>query len=177
MDAITSPTLERKDIALRPISFSDIEPWYAYLSIPGAVEHTSWSIKSREDVRAIVERCHSSGARSLIRFAVVDVETARMIGSVGFHTISAENRTAEIAFDLHPEFWGQGIATHCCRAALTWGFAQRQYVRIQATALDTNYASMRVLEKSGFALEGLLRNFRLVRGVPRDFRMYSSVND
>ena len=45
--------------------------------------------------------------------------------------------------------------------------------RIQATVVDTNAASVRVLEKTGFAREGLLRGYRRVRGAPRDLWMYA----
>ena len=44
---------------------------------------------------------------------------------------------------------------------------------IQATVLDTNQASVGVLERCGFEREGLLRHYRQVRGEPRDFWMYA----
>jgi RimJ/RimL family protein N-acetyltransferase len=56
-----------------------------------------------------------------------------------------------------------------------WGFGTRGYVRIQATTLETNAASARVLHKCGFEREGLMRNFRAVRGRPRDFWLYSII--
>jgi RimJ/RimL family protein N-acetyltransferase len=80
-----------------------------------------------------------------------------------------------VAFDFNPSVWGRGFATACCNAVVHWGFSQQGYVRVQATALESNLASVRVLEKCGFALEGRVRNFRLVRGVPRDFWLYAKV--
>ncbi len=65
----------------------------------------------------------------------------------------------------------------CCTATVAWGFSHQDYVRIQATALDSNLASMRVLDKCGFRLEGKLRNFRLVRAQPRDFWLYARIPD
>jgi ribosomal-protein-alanine N-acetyltransferase len=55
------------------------------------------------------------------------------------------------------------------------GISDQGYARIQALALDTNLASMRVIEKCGFAREGKSRNLRLVRGQPRDFWVYSRI--
>ena len=52
---------------------------------------------------------------------------------------------------------------------------EQGFVRVQATALESNVASLRVLDKCGFAFEGLLRNFRKVRGVPMDYRVYSVI--
>ena len=42
-----------------------------------------------------------------------------------------------------------------------------------ATALESNERSARVLERCGYQREGLLRSYRLVRGQPGNFFMYS----
>jgi RimJ/RimL family protein N-acetyltransferase len=76
---------------------------------------------------------------------------------------------------VRPECWGRGIAGAACRAALQWGFGDRGWQRIQATTLESNVASQAVLRRCGFALEGRLRNFRIVRGEPRDYLMFSVV--
>ncbi|MBZ9635203.1 GNAT family N-acetyltransferase [Clostridium sp. FP1] len=41
-------------------------------------------------------------------------------------------------------------------------FEDTKTERIEALALDSNTASRKVLEKSGFVLEGLLRNFAYI---------------
>jgi len=85
------------------------------------------------------------------------------------HTrIPSSNRTAEISYDIHPAWWGRGLASTCCAATADEGFAQAGHVRIQGTVVDSNAASARVLAKCGFGYEGTLRSFRMVRGVPRD---------
>ena len=160
-------------LRLRAIEAGDIEAWYAYLRLPHVVEHTSWSLASAEDLRPIVAWYEAADADSAIRFAVMEGDA--LIGTIGFHTISTRNCTAEIAYDFHPDWWGRGIATVCCRAVADWGVATRGFVRVQATTLDTNLKSVAVLERSGFAAEGLLRNYRMVRGVPRNFRLFSKV--
>jgi hypothetical protein len=66
-----------------------------------------------------------------------------------------------------------GIMRACVEALTGWGAMHHGYVRIQATVLDTNRPSMRVLEKCGFQYEGTLRHYRLVRGQPRDYLMYA----
>jgi ribosomal-protein-alanine N-acetyltransferase len=171
----TPPHLDNPDLILRPVELADVAAWYGYLSIPHAIEHTSWNVKSPEHLGALIEAYNLDDPASPIRFAIAKRETNELIGTIGFHTISPVNRTAEIAFDLHPTYWGRGIATQCCQAAVRWGFAECDYVRVQATALDTNLASARVLKKCDFALEGKLRNYRIVRSEPRDFWMYSRI--
>jgi RimJ/RimL family protein N-acetyltransferase len=170
-----APIPDLASVILRPVELSDIPAWYDYLALPHVVEHTSWNVKSGDDLRPIIECYNSADPASAIRFAIQASSDGAFIGTIGFHTISTVNRTAELAFDLHPSWWGQGIAASCCRAALVWGFSERQFVRIQATALDTNTRSSKLLEKCGFVFEGKLRNYRIVRGSPRDFNLYATV--
>jgi ribosomal-protein-alanine N-acetyltransferase len=70
---------------------------------------------------------------------------------------------------------GQGIASAMCFAATQWALQSMLWVRVQATVLEENGASLRVLQKCGYLPEGRLRNFRLVRGQPRDYLLYSCV--
>lgn len=175
MPVATSLDVPHTEWRLRPLEPADIEPWYAYLSMPHVVEHTSWNLKSAEDLRPLVDRLDPNDPAAEIRFAINRGADRRLLGTIGFHSISPVHRTAEIAYDLHPSQWGRGVASACCRALLDWGYAARGYVRIQAVVLEANRASVRVLEKCGFAYEGRLRNYRLVRGEPRDFLLYAAL--
>lgn len=163
------------DLRLRPMERSDIADWYAYLCLPHVLEHTSWNLASAEELRSLVDGYNSNSASSTLCFPIETVAKSRLVGAIGFHTVSPIHRTAEIAFNLHPDYWGRGIATRCCNELVDWGFSDQGYVRIQATALDSNLGSMRVIEKCGFRREGKMRNFRLVRGQPRNFWMYSRI--
>lgn len=75
-----------------------------------------------------------------------------MLGSVGFHSISMVHRSAEVAYGLHPDEWGQGLATAACRSVVGWAMRQG-LTRIQSTVLLGNEPSLRVLERSGFELK------------------------
>lgn len=175
MRASTCPDLEGGYLRLRPMEHADIAAWYAYLNLPHVLEHTSWNPASSEELRSLVDEYNSDSASSKLCFAIESVRESRLVGAIGFHSVSPIHRSAEIAFNLNPEYWGRGIATRCCNAVADWGFSDRGYVRIQAAALDTNLASLRVIEKCGFVREGKLRSFRLVRGQPRDFWVYSRI--
>lgn len=158
--------------AVAPVAPEDAPEWTAYAMRPEVMRFTSSSVRGVDDVLAIIARTRSGEANAPVHFAL-RTPAGRLAGTVGFHTISSLNRTAEVTYDLHPEFWGQGLATAACRAAVHWGFEQRAWVRVQATTLEPHVASQRVLAKCGFALEGRLRNFRLVRGEPRDYLLFA----
>jgi RimJ/RimL family protein N-acetyltransferase len=143
------------------------------LSIPAVVEHTSWNLKGPEDLEALVALYHSIDPDSPIRLAIIDISGPTLAGTIGFHTISEHHGCAELAYDLSPAYWGRGIATAICKNVTLWSYEALRLQRVQATVLETNGRSERVLQKSGFMYEGLLRSYRRVRGVPTNFKMYS----
>lgn len=81
--------------------------------------------------------------------------------------------TAEIGYWLTPGRWGRGIATAVVRAASAHWIAERGLERLQAGVYDWNPASARVLEKSGFSLEGRLRRHVTKNGRVGDVLLYA----
>jgi [ribosomal protein S5]-alanine N-acetyltransferase len=165
------PSFDHPLAALREMRADDLEPMFRVLSQPMVFEHTSWNLGSADDLQAYGAQERSPG--SMTRFAIVRRDDGAFIGSAGFHTVSPVNRTAEIAYDLAPEVWGHGIARAACESLTRWAFAHVGLVRVQGTTLVSNMRSQRVLEACAFEREGLLRRYRMVRGTPGDFWMYS----
>jgi RimJ/RimL family protein N-acetyltransferase len=104
---------------------------------------------------------------------VIDEKADRLAGTIGFHCLSSFNRSAELAYDYSPVYWGRGIATAMCTTVTRWCYDVLKLMRVQATVLETNLPSERVLQKCGFSYEGLLRAYRMVRGAPGNFKLYS----
>ncbi|MCK4120513.1 GNAT family N-acetyltransferase [Ralstonia nicotianae] len=171
----TPPFLIFLGFEFRQLARADSQAWYDYLSIPSVYEHTSWNLSSPADLDPQFDIFESTAIDSPRRLAIVESKTGRLAGTIGFHTISDTNRSAELAYDLRPDTWGKGLGTAATLAVVEW--AQREYgfIRIQATVLTTNIRSARVLQKCGFQHEGLLRAYRMVRGVPGNFNMYSVI--
>lgn len=171
----TLPESAHDLVKIRPIEVSDIEDWYAYLSMPFVFEHTSWAVKSPGELEPFVWAPEAITSSSLLRLAIVLRSSNKLVGTIGFHTVTPQNKSAEIAYDLSPDVWGKGIATYLCGCLVSWAHIHVGLVRIQATALETNDRSDRVLRRCGFEHEGLLRSYRMVRGKPGNFHMYSHV--
>ena len=64
---------------------------------------------------------------------------------------------ATIGYDLLKEYWGNGYMTEAVKAMINYGFEELGLMRIEATVEPANTASVRVLERAGFQLEGKLR--------------------
>jgi len=164
-------------IVLRQLERTDGPAWFDYLSIPDVVEHTSWNLHCAADLVPMFDALESSAPTSMRRMAIVDQARGDLVGTIGFHTVSDVNRSAEIAYDLAPAYWGRGIASAVCAAVTAWAFSHEGWVRVQATVLETNLRSDAVLKTCGYGYEGLLRAYRMVRGTPGNFRMYARVNE
>jgi RimJ/RimL family protein N-acetyltransferase len=88
-----------------------------------------------------------------------------------------ESRSAEMGYWLGEAFWGRGIATEAVRAMTAYGFEEFGLVRIFAGVFEWNPASMRVLEKAGYELEGRLRKAVTKDGETIDQLVYAVVRD
>lgn len=160
---------------VRPLRLADAAAWARYAVLPEVKQFTSSTASSVQDVEAVIARLSADDPAAPIRFAITPDGADELVATIGFHTISPLNLTAEVTYDVAPHCWRKGIATAACRAAVAWGFEVKRWQRIQATTLVAHEVSQRILQRCGFQREGLLRNFRIVRGKPADFWMYSIV--
>jgi RimJ/RimL family protein N-acetyltransferase len=86
-------------------------------------------------------------------------------------------RSVEIGYWLGQEYWGRGIATEAVRAVTDYALANFDVCRVYAGVFEWNPASMRVLEKAGFKLEGRLRKAVTKDGQTIDELIYAVVRD
>ncbi|WP_175891127.1 GNAT family N-acetyltransferase [Burkholderia cepacia] len=173
MKSAAPPRSGLPGLSLRQLERADLDAWYAYLSNPDVFRHTSWNLRSPYDLLPLFDAIESTDPDSIRRLAVIDDASGALAGTIGLHTVSTANRSAEIAYDLAPSHWGCGIASALCAAVTAWAFADGGFMRVQGVVLTSNAGSARVLQKCGYRYEGLLRAYRMVRGTPGDFAMYA----
>ena len=73
------------------------------------------------------------------------------MGMVGFNAISL---VPEIAYHLHPDFWGKGFMLEATIAAIEWATANLHCDRIEAFIEDDNVRSVRLATRLGFVATG-----------------------
>ncbi|MCW8955664.1 MAG: GNAT family N-acetyltransferase [Gammaproteobacteria bacterium] len=80
------------------------------------------------------------------------------VGSVGIIPQTGwKNHLAEIGYWVGEEYWGNGIATEALRTISDLALSSLKYKKLFATVFGPNKASIRVLEKCGYSLEGYLK--------------------
>jgi [ribosomal protein S5]-alanine N-acetyltransferase len=98
------------------------------------------------------------------------------VGGIGFVLQEdIERVSAEIGYWLAEPFWGRGMATEAVRAMTAFAIEQHGLTRVYARVADWNAASIRVLEKSGYTLEGRLRRSAVKEGRIIDQLQYAFV--
>jgi RimJ/RimL family protein N-acetyltransferase/predicted Rossmann-fold nucleotide-binding protein len=118
---------------------------------------------------------HSLSSSSETNLAI---EVGRQaVGGIGFVPKDGpSSRSAEVGYWLGEEYWGQGIATDCVRAIVTYAFANRpELCRLYAQVFEWNGASMRVLEKAGFTRECILKKAAVKAGDVIDLVQYALI--
>jgi [ribosomal protein S5]-alanine N-acetyltransferase len=84
-------------------------------------------------------------------------------------------QSGHFGYWLGEPYWRRGIMTAAVRATSDYVLANLAVMRLEAPVFEWNPASMRVLEKSGFAREGVLRKSVLKDGQLIDVVMYARV--
>ena len=97
-----------------------------------------------------------------------------VIGGIGLEPRQdVYRKTAILGYWLSEELWGRGIMPEAVKLVTTYAFTQLDFIRIQASVYSKNPASMRVLEKSGFVKEGIMRNAVIKNGLVMDEHLYA----
>jgi RimJ/RimL family protein N-acetyltransferase len=109
---------------------------------------------SKNDALAYISRSLQTDPR--VAFAIATEREA--IGSIGLMPGKDVHRfSAELGYWLAEPFWRRGIMTEAVKAVSKYALETLGFSRIYAEPYATNTASARVLEKSGFVLEGIMR--------------------
>jgi RimJ/RimL family protein N-acetyltransferase len=128
---------------------------------------------SKQDAIEFIARCQKENPPST--FAIE--YKGELAGCVGLVLqTDVYKLTAEIGYWIGEPYWGLGIATKAVGLMTDYGFNQLGLVRIYSGVFDFNKASQRVLEKSGFKLEGIFEKSFIKNGKVGDEYRYAKLN-
>ena len=165
-------------LIFRDFTTEDIPAVHEFASDPEVTHWSTWGPNTLEQTTSFVKdaaQAHREEGRSA--FTLAAVLEGKAIGSVAIWITDPDDRNGELGYTFHRSYWGNGYATETTSQLLKFGFDTLKLERISATCHPGNIGSIRVLEKSGFALEGRLRSHRLVRGARRDSMLYSILRE
>ncbi len=148
-------------------SQAELERWMPWARPPQSLE------ESEGHCRAMQLKWH---AREVLDFCFVRRSDGALVGKGGLHTIDWTLPKFEIGYWIRTSCSRQGLATEATRGLVELAGGKLGARRIEITSDARNAASRRVAEKSGFVLEGVLRQSRRdVGGELADACMYARV--
>jgi [ribosomal protein S5]-alanine N-acetyltransferase len=108
-------------------------------------------------------------------FGIFENSTGAIAGRVGLSAVFRKAwQNANLGYYVGQEFNGRGFGTEAVKLAVRYAFESARLHRVQAAVMSGNVASRRVLEKAGFRLEGLARNYLKINDRWEDHHIYAA---
>jgi len=128
--------------------------------------------QAKDMIRFLNKLAHENKAA---RFAIIELESNKIIGSCGYNSIDFEHSKAEIGYELSKLFWGRGYASEAISCLLEYASLCLKLNRIEAKVEPENVNSIRVLQRLNFTFEGTLRQVERSKEKFVDLNMYSKL--
>ena len=167
-------------LTLREFSPDDVPAVLAYQGDPRYFRYYEWTDRTEADVRDFLQMFfdwRDEEPRRKFQFAITLSEGGRLIGSAGIRRKPENEWEADIGYEVAAEHWGNAYATEASRALVEFGFRELKLHRISAGCVAENTASVHVLERLGFSLEGHLRESAYFKDRWWDARLYALLED
>lgn len=140
--------------------------WAIWLNLRDSFPYPYTSVDAQRWIQYVVDPVVETN------FAI-DVD-GEAIGNIGLRIgEDIDRHTAELWYWIGQNYWGRGIASIALKTMADYAFSQLGLLRLYAKPMAHNTASIRVLEKSGFRLEGVLRESTLKEGKLLDSCLYA----
>ena len=162
-------------VYLRRLKLKDADSIYSQVNDPDVVRWTT----------RIPHPYPTGGAAKFIRqtqhqwlkgtsfvFGIGKKKTDHLIGIISLSNVFPKHGCAELGFWLGKSFWNQGYMTEAAHNVIQFGLNELDLYRIYASRFEANKASLRVLEKCGFKLEGVMREAVVREGTRQNFLNY-----
>ncbi|QSF45666.1 GNAT family N-acetyltransferase [Paenibacillus tianjinensis] len=148
-------------------SLDELRPWMPWARL----------LPTPEQAEAIIRKSRLEFLeRKDLRLLLLHKTSGELIGSSGLHRIDWQTRKFEIGYWVRTSYSRQGYITEAVHAITNYAVQELRANRIEIRCDTRNTPSARVAERSGFTLEGILRNDKCdVDGKLRDTMIFAKV--
>lgn len=163
------------DLKLVPYNNSFLEPAIEWRNQPESLRHNPIKVMTKAEVATMLESAGSdlSDLRKYETYTWFVAQGGDVVGSVSLKNISHSMGYAEIGYGIAESHHGKGIGTASVRLLVDKIFNETALRKLMAFVHDQNQPSCRVLEKSEFRREGLLREHYMINGAPVNEVLYA----
>lgn len=170
--------LETDRLQLRAIYPADANDLYDIYSDPRVAEFYDFDpIQTIEQADELIRRfTRWFQADQAVRWGMFAKADQRMIGTCCFDAFQVNYHSVNLGYNLRSDHWGQGFVSEACSAIIDYAFnygLASPVNRIQAITDPANVRSSQVLERLGFQLEGVMRQYGFWKGAYHDMKLFS----
>jgi ribosomal-protein-alanine N-acetyltransferase len=108
------------------------------------------------------------------RYFFIEKKDGTKVGTIGHYQVG---KLLEIGYVLVPSERRKGYCSEAAQIMVDYLFLSKDIVRIQAHTNVRNVGSQKILEKTGFKKEGVVRKSNFVRGEWTDACLYSILRE
>ena len=159
----TYPNSCIKRIKLSEISEDGLNDMHEYSIMPEFYEFMNIKIpKTKNDtadyINKLLDRNKNgyNGGKAIYWF-IREISSSKVIGSIGLVGLSIENKKAEIAYGLSPNYWGSGIIFESLWLILKYCFETLKLETIYAECDLYNLKTISILKAVGFEENVILK--------------------
>jgi len=153
------PALTGRRVHLRGPRADDADAVFTLFADPDVMRY--WSrppMTVRAEAEGLIDEIGESfSTRAGFNWMVVQPEDDAVIGTVALFRFEPRHRRAEIGYSLRSDHWGRGLAAEAVTVMLDWAIRTLGLHRVEADIDPRNEGSRKLLERLGFASEGVLR--------------------
>ena len=150
-------------IYLSPRNIEDVEIFTEWMNDFYVTDYIgrSHSTLTLQDEKEYLEKT----ANNKNVFAIIDLQTDEIIGSVGLHEVDNINRTATLGIFIgNKNYWSKGYGTETIQLILDFGFNYLNLKNVDLALMEFNQRALKCYEKCGFKEIGRRRKCKFING-------------
>jgi RimJ/RimL family protein N-acetyltransferase len=149
------PNLTTNRLILRQLSENDSEEIFSLRTDKSVNKYLDRQIQrnSNEVIEFINNINKSIYENKSVYWAICLKDKNKFLGTICLFGFCEENMTAELGYELHPNFQKKGIMNESLNAVIEFSFSILKLDSIDASVHKNNDSSIKLLEKNNFVLE------------------------
>jgi [ribosomal protein S5]-alanine N-acetyltransferase len=148
------PELSTYRLSLRTLQGSDDTAIFSFRSNDNVNKYIGRRKQTNiDEAKAFIEMIKKNVAEgNSFYWGIVLKDKPELIGTICLWNLSDDRKTAELGYELHPDFQGKGYMQEAINAVIDFSFQTAGFSELEAFTHRDNTASTKVLEKLGFSL-------------------------
>ncbi len=111
-------------------------------------------------------------------FLIFEAESEQLVGGINMSQVrQGVTKSCSLGYWIGAPYQGQGYMTQSVALACEFAFDTLKLHRVEASCLLRNTASIKLLRKQGFHLEGLAREYLKINGCWEDHFLFAKITN